>query len=558
MNRILRGAVFLAVTAALGACGTEPDQFADGTPDHIVAEPGVVFIARADSQNVRVRIVDQQGTALLMPISVTNVGPGINVRADSAFRPIYHGDTLVFNPNTTELRLWVSTSALDNSSFTVNAGNLSLDIPVVVTPADDESLPFSTLTPALGEVVTVTASSAMLFTDSTKVVFGSTTLTPIEVAADGKSLQFNAAPDLLGPATFTNVTLDYNKHVVFSVAASDTMNSPSSVQEFAFTKLDPGIGEAVTVTAPAGVHFTEDTKISFDSAGPDAHFTLIGDGSSISMTAGPGSVGPTTFSNMVRPDNPTFTFTLKSTDTLESAGVSTFLATADKASAAANEPVTFTGGPAYQFDIFNSTLLVNGKTTLISSVSADSTQAVVLPMPGSTGGASTINGPVVAGFLLGSLPISGAGPTVAALASTTAGTDAFATAPTLNAPGVGEAVAFWNGAPFGFTGHNGDLFGNGGTQLFKLVVPADGSFHFALPYISDGADLGIYFFNSSEGFISSLGVDDAGGGSGDAEAGDVDLAAGTYYVAIVYFQYGSSPTAPALYGFSLTGIQPEE
>lgn len=446
MNRILRGAVLLAVTAALGACGTEPDQFADGTPDHIVAEPSTIFVSRTDSQNVRIRVVDQQGTSLLQPITITDVGAGINVRADSAFRPIYHGDTLVFNPNTTELRVWVSASELDNSSFTVNSGDLSLDVPVVVTPADAEAIPFSSLTPALGDTVTATASSNLRFTDSTLVLFGATSVTPT-VAEDGTSLTFVAIPNLVGPASFTNVTLAYNTNVVFTVAAADTLNTPA---------------------------------------------------------------------------------------------VDTFLVTASTTTPAANAPVTITGatsaftfGPDVGFT-------VGAVPALVAGVANDGSSADILPPPGSSDQLAVTGGLVVGAPF--DLPTNVA-LTVGAL-TPMAGTDAFGTAPAVAAPAVGETVAFWDGGSYDFDA-SGDF--GGGARLYKLTVATTGTYHFALPYISDGSDLGVYFYDNSQAAMSSF-VDAGGGGA--AESGDVDLDAGTYYIAIVWFDY--TPAA-SLYGLTITG-----
>jgi hypothetical protein len=446
MNRFLRGAVLLAVTAALGACGTEPDEFADGTPDHIVAEPSVVFVTRTDSQNVRIRVVDQQGTSLLQPISITDVGPGINVRADSAFRPIFRGDTLVFNPNTTELRVWISASALDNSSFTITSGDKTLNVPVIVTPAGAETIPFSTLTPALGDVVTATAGSNLRFTDSTLVMFGATSVTP-DVAEDGTSLTFVAIPNLIGPASFTNVTLSYNTNVVFTVTAADTVNTPA---------------------------------------------------------------------------------------------VDTFTVTASTTTPAANAPVTITGStPAFTFDL-ETGFSLEGTPALVSSVAGQS--ADILPPPGGTGRLSVTGGLVVGAPF--DLPTN-VEMTVGAL-TPMAGTDDFGTAPVLNAPAVGDLVSFWDGGSFAHASDFGD-----GERLFKLNVATAGTYRFELPYISDGSDLGVYFYDAGQNDLSSA-VD--AGGAGAAESGDIDLDAGTYYVAIVWFDY--TPEA-SLYGFTIRGISTE-
>lgn len=544
MNRILRGAVLLAVSAVVGACSSDSGPTEDGPPVAIKAEPSAVFISRADSEAVALRVVDKQGTSVLQPIMITNVGPGINVRADSAYRPIYHGDTLIFNPNTTELQVWVSTSALANSSFTVTSGDLTLDVPVVVTPNKDESFPFSTLTPALGEVVTANVSSDLLFTDSTQIIFGADTLDPISLSET--SLSFNAGPDLLGPAVFTNVTLSYNKNIVFPVTAADTLNSPPSAQAFVFSNLTPGIGEQITITPPAGVVFSPTTEVTFDSLGPVPHFTIAAGGTSMTLTAGPNSVGPTTFTKMFRPDNPTFTFDLSSADTLKSAGVTTFPVTTDKTSAAANEVVTYTGGtPLYKFDFFNTLFTVNDTPALLVGVSADSSQAQVLPAPGTSTGATKLAAPVVAGFLLDSLPTNGPAITVAALGAPQAGTDAFATAPNINAPAVGQAVAFWDGGPYSHATSFGD-----GERLYKLTVATTGNYTLQLPFISDGSDLGIYFYDGSEAPITTAGFFVDAGGEGAAESKTLKLTAGTYYIAIVWFDYTDPAT---LFGFRIAG-----
>ncbi len=163
MIRILRGAVLLAVSAALGACSTEPDQVKGGAPDHIGAEPGVVIVDQADSQSVKVRLVDEQGTSLLEPITVSNIGAGITVRADSAFRPIFDsGDSLVFNPNTTELRFYVGGGSLVKTSFDISAGGKTLTVPVTVTPTIMEA----TVAPVPADItapVTITAPAGLTF-----------------------------------------------------------------------------------------------------------------------------------------------------------------------------------------------------------------------------------------------------------------------------------------------------------------------------------------------------------------------------------------------------------
>jgi hypothetical protein len=640
MNRFLRGAVLLAVTAVIGACSSESGPTEGGTATRIVAEPGVVLIPRGDSQAVKLRVQDQQGIAVQTPISITQ-GAGINVRADSLYRPVFHGDTLVFNPNSTELQVWVSTTALTNSSFTVSAGGMTLNVPVVVTPSKEEAFEFSSLAPALGDVVTVNSNPALHFTDSTKVVFGSTTITPASIAADGSSLTFNAGPGLVGPATLTNVAMSYDEGPVFSVAASDTMVSPPLEQAFAFSDLSSDFGQQVTITPPAGVKFSATSKATFDSAGSPVPLVAVApDGSSMTITPGPGSVGPNTFTNMYAESNPTFTFSLKSADRLiavskiQPFGFSSltpsfngavtitppaglqFTDTTKITSAAGGTPVvtiagdklsanvvfgpnavgptTFTNmiatsNPAAPFTLVSSDTLesaqiaalpttvdhlnpvpdqtitvaltdaniklsstatynIAGRPAFVISRAADSSSVTLLPEP-------EVNGPVTAslvkayGFNLANLPTDKV--VTAATFTPVGGVGDWSSARSFTAPAPGVTQAFWDGKSidagrFPFS----DPATGEKARLYKLDVPADETITFSLPYVTDGADVAIVVYDADQNFVDA--VDSHGTGATNAETGDIDLTAGTYYVSIVWFNYSGS-AQPHYYKFSMKG-----
>lgn len=554
MNRILRGTVLLASTAVLWACNTEPDQVKGGTADHIVATPGVLFVAQGDSSAVLLRVVDQQGTSLHDPITITNSGAAIRVAPDSSFRPIFNGgDSLVFNNEGTELRVWVVANDKASTTFSVAAGGQTLDVPVTVIPASSDAFSFTTLTPALGEIVTVTAPADLLFTDSTEVLFGATTVTPSNIAADGSSLTFNVQPALVGPASFTNVTLSYNGNVVFTVQAADTLNSPPVTEDFTFSNLTPALGEVVTITPPAGVIFTDSTGISFDSLGPAPRYTVAGDGSSVSLEPGPNSVGPTTFTNLTDATNKLIVFTLKSSDTLVSEVVDTFKVNVSDNTPALGQFVTVTGATSLFRFSPKSKFAVGGRPALAWTIAADSNSASVLFEPGVDGNMSVDSG-LVSLFKMGKLPSS---QTITAdEAAFMTGTDDFATAPAITDPATGDTTAFWDGGDYG---HTDTPFGDG-ERLYKLVVGTGHTIKFQLPYISDGADLGVYFYDGSMAPMAPGGgfvVDNAGGGgssgTANAESGNVTLAAGTYYVAIVYFNYAASPTPAAHYLFRMIG-----
>ena len=464
MNRILRGAVLLAVTAALGACGTEPDQFKDGTPTKIVATPSPVLVAQADSQAVIIRTVDEQGTSLISPITVTTVGDGITVVPDSAFKPIFNsGDSLVYNPNATELRFFVKASEDASQllpwSFTVTSGDLTLTVPVTIYPKLVQDIAISNQTPALAEVITLTPNSGIHFTDSSAVTIGIASPRIVEIAPDGTSMTIVVGPNQVGPASISNVGVSYNPNLAF------------------------------TVNTALGI-----TGVKVD----------------------------------------------------------TFFVTVDDATPAANQPVTVTlagNTPPELFKWeFGTTTFLNGSLgAVLLDVSDDGKTARILPEP-LADDQLFANAGLIDDFEQ-TLPTN-AKLTVGPLTTYAAGTDDFATAPAIAAPGVDSSFAIWTGGAFDFDA-SGDF--GGGAQLFKLTVPADEVFTFTVDNISDGADLGVYFydaaFEATEDFVDANG---GGGGSNSAESGNVTLAAGTYYVAIVNF----STSSLQRYRFIITGNEP--
>jgi len=161
MKRILRGAVVFAASALVWACNTEPEAVEGGDPVQIVADPAVVLVPQFGTEEILVRLVDQQGQSLEAEISVSAPGTGIEVTADPLFRPVYGPDgALTTNTANTEVRLEVEGLALGTTTFTVTGGGLSKDVTVTVIPSDVEAT-FSPAAPNAGDTVTVTLPAGL-------------------------------------------------------------------------------------------------------------------------------------------------------------------------------------------------------------------------------------------------------------------------------------------------------------------------------------------------------------------------------------------------------------
>jgi hypothetical protein len=210
MNRILRGAVVLAASALFAGCNTEPEETQGGDPADIVINPASIFVDRGDSNAVLIRLVDQQGTSLNTEVSITNVSPGLSISIDSLFRPIFNPDgTLQADTRNTELRIFVRGVGLEAGSFTVNAGGLSEEVPVTVTPIAITPA-VSNAAPSIGEVVTITAEAGLTFTELSQLVSTSGTVGyQVGLSPDGTTLSVVMVPGFSGDYTITNVIPAY-------------------------------------------------------------------------------------------------------------------------------------------------------------------------------------------------------------------------------------------------------------------------------------------------------------------------------------------------------------
>jgi hypothetical protein len=210
MNRILRGAVVLAASALfVSGCNTEPEDTQGGDPTRIVANPEKIFVDQGATNTVLLRLVDQQGTALNSPITISDISPGISIAIDSLFRPTFNAETgeLQADTRNTELRIEVSGVGLEAGSFTVSAGGISTDVPVIVLPLAIEGV-LSDEAPDVGEPVTLTAPAGFQFNDDSEITF-QTGLPAQIVSVDATTITFLAVPGSSGTMTITNVTPTY-------------------------------------------------------------------------------------------------------------------------------------------------------------------------------------------------------------------------------------------------------------------------------------------------------------------------------------------------------------
>jgi hypothetical protein len=284
----------------LWGCGDDPLSEGAGDIDHLVASPAALFIAQGGTEAIVVEAYDAGGSAREATFDFGSVGAGISVELDESFTPSYDADGNLLPPTSpTRVRYQVTAgSTIGTNSFQVTAGGQSLTITVRVTPTELPAT-FSTVAPGLGEVITVTAPTGLLFTDATEVTFANDPDGIVTaVAPDGTTISFIAIPGTLGAPTFSAVALAYAPDITFTLEATTEIAAEATPASIAavFSSTSPDAGEEVTVSA-AGWHFLPTTGVIIGGL-TAANVNVAADGSSLTFIPRPGSTGIPNFTNL--------------------------------------------------------------------------------------------------------------------------------------------------------------------------------------------------------------------------------------------------------------------
>ena len=110
------------------------------------------------------------------------------------------------------------------TSFTLASGELSLEIPVNVTPTAIASAAFSNATPALNEPVSLTAEGYSFMPDAAVVIGGDSA---VILSNDGSTVTFVPTPGSTGPATIEKIAISFLPTVPLTLPTTAEITVPS-------------------------------------------------------------------------------------------------------------------------------------------------------------------------------------------------------------------------------------------------------------------------------------------------------------------------------------------
>jgi hypothetical protein len=202
MKRLLCGSVVLAASFVLVSCSGDPTSDGRGEPTRITAEPTSLFIDQGSNAPVVVTLIDEQGGPLAGVFEIAATGSGITVVQNTEYL-----GTTVGPPLESQAQFIVTAGATPMpSAFTLTNGELSIDIPVVVLPVSIETAVFSNPTPAMNELVTVSAEGFSFLPDAA-ISFGPDSA--LILANDGASVTFLPAPGSTGSPLVEGIAISF-------------------------------------------------------------------------------------------------------------------------------------------------------------------------------------------------------------------------------------------------------------------------------------------------------------------------------------------------------------
>lgn len=536
MNRVTRGTVVLAVALAALSCKGDPTDSLRNGVDHLVATPSSVFMAPGTSQSILVEAVDEQGNRQGTSFNLGTVGAGITVVEDDSFNLVFDKNGNQVQPKSWPRVQYIITANANttNSSFVVSAGGKNLTIPVRTVPDSTTSLTLSTAAANVGDTVIATAPANFKFTPASVVTITGAAVATLGISADSSQISFVPGPGAASAVVVSNLVVSYATSLGgYSANSGAVALTTPGAASLGINATNAVAGDTIIVTAPAPYKFLPNSAVTVGTAGL-AVIARAADSSSITFLIGPSAAAAVSVNNIVINNTPgagTFTLTTGAA-VLNTPAIPNFANTFSSTSPAINDTVTMTVPAGFRL-LPTATVTIGGRPATIITRAADSLSVTLVPVPGTAASVPTVNG--IALSFLTSVSLSLPGTVSLTSPAGLAGTDAFATAPTIPVPAAGQTVTFLDAGGYsGVAECTGDL--GGPCRVYQIVVPTARTLALTLTW-QGTTDLGIYTYDAAQSLDTSLLVcDGLGAGSGgQPETCSKAMPAGTYYIVVDSF-----------------------
>lgn len=297
--------------------------------------------AGGEDITIPVQVIPQAGLAATFDDDTVDLGQVVTLTApagvtfaDTANLTIGDESLTILSQDATTITFIPPPSV--NSPVTIN-GVVSASTPdlvyapatqtALVTPLiDTVDVTYSTTTPALGQTVTMTVTNPLIDLVVDSIIFPGQLPgregdpQNIVVAADSNSLTFDAPPNIDGAGTVVNFF--FPGGYLRALPTRPTVTAPSIGTELnaTFDDQEPGLLQAITLTAPAGFTFAPDVAVTIGGNLAIIQ-SVAGDGSSVTLIPIPGSAGVAAVDGVIPAGAPNNLVTMNTVQTVTVPGI---------------------------------------------------------------------------------------------------------------------------------------------------------------------------------------------------------------------------------------------
>lgn len=290
---------------------------------------------------IPVQVVPQQGLAATFDDDTVDLGqvviltaPGGVTFTETATLTIGEEALFIVSQDATTITFIPPPSV--NSPVTVN-GVVSASAPsVVFNPAtqttlvtpliDTVDVTYTTVTPALGQTVTMTVPEPLIKLAADSIIFPGQLPgregdpQNIVIAVDSSSLTFDTPPNISGSGTVVNFLFPGGYLRALPTLPEVTAPNIGLDINATFDDQEPSLLQAVTLTAPAGFTFAPDVAVAIGGNLAIIQ-SVAGDGSSVTLIPIPGSAGVASVDGVVPNGAPSNIVTMNTVQTVTVPGI---------------------------------------------------------------------------------------------------------------------------------------------------------------------------------------------------------------------------------------------
>jgi hypothetical protein len=270
MKSLYLAVVCTAVVSGTWGCKGDPTADLRGDPKSISLVPGLIFIDQGKSTSLLAAARDEQLNTVAGDVTATSAAAGVATVVVDSTRPAADGARYAFV---------VTGVAPGHTTLSVHAGALTDSVPVSVLPLSFNGT-ISSLTPKIGDTITVQASAVLQFNPATVAITFPGGQAPTVLSKSATAVTMLTPASDVGPLEINGVVVTYVTGLEVNLPSSSIVHQTGDHWAGAnswqaapdITSILPGSGQSTHFIAATpstnNVAVCPEGVLAFGSSGP--------------------------------------------------------------------------------------------------------------------------------------------------------------------------------------------------------------------------------------------------------------------------------------------------